>query len=367
MPKLIEILATLESFAPLRLAAEWDNVGLLLGERDRDVSRVMTCLTLTPDSAAEAVARGADLVVSHHPLLFRGTKRLTSDTTEGRVVLELLRGGVTVYSPHTAFDNCTGGINEQLAELLQLSEVQPLRRRDLSAREVKLVVFVPEADLSRVSEAAFAAGAGVIGEYDSCSFRLAGTGTFRGSAVSNPTVGQPGVFEQAPEWRLEMVCPEGKLPAVLAAVRKAHSYETPAIDVYPLAPLPGLGEGRIGRLATPVTLGELADRVKAVLPTPVVGMVGDANRVVRLVAVACGAAGEFVADAVRARADAFLTGEARFHECLEAQARGVGLLLAGHHATERPAVEALARWLAARFGELEVWASQKETDPVQWR
>lgn len=367
MPNLNEIIAALESFAPLRLAAEWDNVGLLLGSRDREVSRVMTCLTLTPASATEAVARGADLVVSHHPLLFRGTKRLTSDTTEGRVVLELLRGGVAVYSPHTAFDNCTGGINEQLAELLQLNQVQPLRRRDLASREVKLVVLVPEADLSRVSEAAFAEGAGVIGEYDSCSFRLAGTGTFRGSLASNPTVGKQGVFEQAPEWRLELICPEAKLPAVLTAVRKAHSYETPAMDVYPLAPLPGLGEGRIGQLATPVTLGALADRVKTVLPTPVVGMVGEASRVVRVVAVACGAAGEFVADAIRARADVFLTGEARFHECLEAEARGLGLLLAGHHATERPAVEGLARWLAARFGEVEVWVSQKETDPLQWR
>jgi dinuclear metal center YbgI/SA1388 family protein len=306
------------------------------------------------------------LVVSHHPLLFRGAKRLTGDTTEGGIVLDLLRGEVAVYSPHTAFDNCVGGINDQLAQLLGLTALQPLRRRDVPTREVKLVVLTPQGDLAHVSEAAFAAGAGIIGEYDRCSFRLPGTGTFRGSAASNPTVGTPGVFEEAPEVRLEMVCPESKLPAVLAAVHRTHSYETPAIDVYPLAALPGPGEGRIGQLTTPLPLAALVERVKAALPAPVVGVVGDPGRLVSTVALACGAAGEYVADAVRARADVFLTGEARFHECLEAEARGLALLLAGHHATERPAVETLARWLKERFAEVEVWASERERDPIVW-
>ncbi|MFQ3651906.1 MAG: Nif3-like dinuclear metal center hexameric protein, partial [Gemmataceae bacterium] len=314
MHALKDVLASLEALAPLQLAAPWDNVGLLLGQRNRSVTRVMTCLTLTPASAAEAVARRADLVVSHHPLLFRGTKRLTSDTTEGQIVLELLRGEVAVYSPHTAFDNCPGGINDQLAGLLGLQEIKPLRRRDLSTHLIKLVVFTPQTDLERVSQAAFAVGAGVIGEYDSCSFRIPGTGTFRGSMRSNPTVGKPGVFEEAAEIRLEMVCPEAQLPALLAAVKQAHSYETPAMDVYPLAPLPGPGEGRLGRLAPPISLAELADRVKAVLPAKQVGVVGDPAKRVETVGLACGAAGEYVADALQHHLDALLTGEARFHE-----------------------------------------------------
>jgi len=366
MPSLLDLIAALENLAPPRLAADWDNVGLLLGQRERPVARVMTCLTLTPASAAEAVSRHADLVVSHHPLLFRGCKRLTDDSSEGRIVLELLRGNVAVYSPHTAWDNTQGGINDQLAKQLGLSEVRPLRRRDLSPREVKLVVFTPESDVPRVSQAAFALGAGIIGEYDSCSFRVAGTGTFRGSAQSNPTVGKPGVFEQAAEYRLEMVCPETRLPALLDAVRQAHSYETPAIDVYPLAPLPGPGEGRLGRLSNPRSLRELAQQLKAILPAKQVGLVGDPARAVQTVALACGAAGEYLRDALHAQADVFLTGEARFHECLEAEAQGIGLILAGHFATERPAMEELARWLSDRFPELEVWASQREADPLTW-
>src|SRR5437660_3005178 len=137
----------LDEFAPRELAAEWDNVGLLLGDRDTDVHNVMTCLTVTPESTAEAIAEQAQLIVTHHPILFRPVKRLTSATPEGRMVLALVRAGVAVYSPHTAFDNTGGGINEILASRLELQDIAPLRRRTVS-REYKLVVFVPDKDLA---------------------------------------------------------------------------------------------------------------------------------------------------------------------------------------------------------------------------
>jgi len=258
MPTVAEIVADLEAFALPGLAADWDNVGLLLGRRDRPVARLMTCLTVTPESAAEAIERSAGLIVSHHPILFRPTKRLTGDTVEGRMVLDLTRAEVAVYSPHTAFDNCPGGINDHLAGLLGLANVGPLRARTAGPRQVKVVAFVPDGDLGRVSDAVFAAGAGVIGAYDECSYRVAGKGTFKGSDASNPTVGQKGRREEVEEWRVEFVCPEARLGAALAALRRAHSYETPAFDVYPLAALPGPGEGRLGRLPRPTTLGELA-------------------------------------------------------------------------------------------------------------
>jgi dinuclear metal center YbgI/SA1388 family protein len=366
MTMVADIVAELEAFAPPGLAADWDNVGLLLGRRDRPVERLMTCLTVTPDVAAEAVGRGAGLIVSHHPVLFRAAKRLTGDSAEGRMLLDLARADVAVYSPHTAFDNCPGGINDHLAGLLGLSDVQPLRPRAFGSRQVKLVAFVPDGDLARVSDAVFAAGAGVIGAYSECSFRVAGTGTFKGSEESNPTVGQKGRREEASEWRVEYVCPEAKLPAVLDALRKAHSYETPAFDAVTLTTPPGAGEGRVGKLAAKTTLGELARLVRERLPCGAVGVVGEAGREVRTVALACGAAGEYLGDAARAGADVFLTGEARFHECLDAQARGIGMLLPGHHATERPGVELLARRLAGRFPDVEVWASEREADPVGW-
>jgi dinuclear metal center YbgI/SA1388 family protein len=366
MPSVAAVVEWLERFAPRELAADWDNVGLLLGDRAAPAGRVMTCLTVTPESAAEAVERQAGLVVTHHPILFRPVQRLTTDTPEGRMLLSLIRAGVAVYSPHTAFDNTRGGINEMLARRLGLAEVTPLRRR-VGPRQCKIVVFVPDKDLARVSDALFAAGAGHIGQYTECSFRLAGTGTFFGSEATNPTVGQKGRREEVNEWRLEAVCPEALVDQAVAAMRRAHSYEEPAYDVYPLRPAPAeLGEGRLGRLPQALALDELARRIKDNLKAGQVQIVGEPARRVERVALACGAGGEFIKDAVAARADLLLTGEARFHDYLAAQAQGLALVLPGHYATERCGVEELAERLQQEWPDAEIWASQRERDPAAW-
>jgi dinuclear metal center YbgI/SA1388 family protein len=366
MLALAAVLDFLERFAPPGLAADWDNVGLLLGDRAAAVRRVMTCLTVTPESAAEAIEEGAQLIVTHHPILFRPVKRLTTATPEGSILLALIRAGVAVYSPHTAFDNTHGGINELLARRLGLVEVVPLRRQP-GTSQCKVVVFVPDADLAGVSDALFAAGAGHIGRYSECSFRLAGTGTFFGSDATNPTVGHKGRREEVSEWRLEAVCPEDRVAPVIAAMRRAHSYEEPAFDVYPLRPMPGvLGEGRLGRLPQPAPLGELARGVKAALKANRVQTVGDPGRLVERLALVCGAGGEFLPDACRAKADALLSGEMRFHDYLAAQAQGLALVLPGHYATERFGVEELAARLEEEMPGLEVWASRREQDPVGW-
>ncbi len=364
MPTVADVVDFLRQFAPPALAADWDNVGLLLGDAAAEVRRVMTCLTVTPESAAEAVESGAHLVVTHHPVLFRAVKRLTTATPEGRLLLPLLRAGVAVYSPHTALDNTAGGINDVLARRLGLVEVQPLRRGE-GTRQCKIVVFVPDKDLTRVSDALFAAGAGQFGQYRECSFRLSGTGTFFGSDATNSTVGQKGRREEVNEWRLEAVCPEGAVEQAIAAMRRAHSYEEPAYDVYPLRPgVAPLGEGRVGRLAQPVPLAELTEAVKKGLNAKLVQTVGDLARPVERVAIVCGAGGEFLGDAVRARSDVFLTGELRFHDYLAAQAQGLALVLPGHYATERCGVEELAGALGQKWADLEVWASRRERDPV---
>ena len=366
MPTVADVRAYLDRFAPPALAADWDNVGLLLGDDAAPVQRVLTCLTVTPPVAAEAVAERADLIVAHHPILFRGAKRLSTATPDGRLVWPLARAGVAVYSPHTAFDNTAGGINDSLARRLGLTSVRPLRPQTGEPR-CKVVVFVPDSDLAKVSDALFGAGAGVIGQYEECSFRLPGTGTFFGTDSTNPTVGQKGRREDVSEWRLEVVCPEAKLAGALAAMRAAHSYEEPAFDVYPLTGVPGnRGEGRVGELGGPTSLTEFAARVKQELTSGGVQVVGEPARAVRRVAIACGAAGEFLSDAAKAKADVFLTGEMRFHDYLSAQHRGVALVLPGHYATERPAVEELAGRLQAEFAALTVWASRGETDPVTW-
>jgi dinuclear metal center YbgI/SA1388 family protein len=364
MTVVADLVNALQAVAPLELAAEWDNVGLLLGDTAAPVHRVMTCLTVTPESAAEAVEAGAELIVSHHPILFRPTQRLTTATSDGRMLLALARAGVAVYSPHTAFDNAAGGINDVLARRLELQQVTPLRLAD-AAPQCKIVVFVPDADLGKVSDALFAAGAGRIGQYQECSFRLAGTGTFFGLEATNPTVGQRGRREEVQEWRLEALCPEANVDRAVVAMRRAHSYEEPAYDVYRLRAAPArVGGGRIGVLPQPVSLADLATRLKTTLPATLVQLVGAADRRVQRMAIACGAAGEFIRDAIRAGADALLSGEVRFHDCLAAEAARLALLLPGHYATERCGIEDLATRLQALFPALAVWPSRRECDPL---
>ncbi len=360
-----EVIAWLDRFAPPALAESWDNVGLLWGDPASACRSVLTCLTVTDATADEAIAAGADLIVSHHPILFRGVKSVRADRPETGFLWRLARAGIAVYSPHTAFDNTEGGINDGLASLLGLVAVGPLKPPARSPAH-KVVVFCTRTDREPVLAAAFAAGAGQIGAYAECSYASPGVGTFHGDATTSPAVGLAGRRESVREWRVELVCPPGRLPAVLAAIRGTHSYEEPALDVYPVEGLPvGPGVGRIGTLEPALTLGELAARVATTLPAPGLQVVGDPGRRIGRLAIACGAADEMVPDAHRAGADAMLVGEARFHRALEAESLGLGLLVAGHHATERPGVEALAGRLAAAFPALTVWPARRERDPLR--
>jgi dinuclear metal center YbgI/SA1388 family protein len=367
-----EVVRWLEEFAPPTLAEPWDNVGLLLGDPDAEVDRVMTCLTVTRTSADEAVAEQAGLIVSHHPILFRGAKRVRPDLPETAPVWTLARAGIAVASPHTAFDGTAGGINDGLCHRLGLLDVAPLRPAT-SPASYKVVVFTPESDREAVLEAAFEAGAGRIGEYNECSFAIPGRGTFFGTEGTDPAVGQKGRRETVEELRLEFVCPASRLVPTLAAVRARHPYEEPAIDVYPLHLSPAgsgagtaAGSGRIGRLVETWELDDFAGFVSRSLGHIPVQVAGDPRRLVERVAIACGAGDDFLADAAKAGADVLVTGEARFHRALEAEAQGIGLVLGGHHGTERPGVEELAERLARAFPELTVWPSQSECDPLRW-
>jgi dinuclear metal center YbgI/SA1388 family protein len=360
-----EVCDYLKSIAPLNIAEDWDNVGLLLGDNELEINGAMTCLTLTTDVAAEAVQRGAGLVVTHHPVLFKPVKKITTENAEGRILLTLLRHGIAVYSPHTAWDNAADGINQQLAEILQLRDIAPLRPR-ATADHVKVVTFVPEPQLEKVRQALWDAGAGTIGDYDHCSFNLRGTGTFFGSESTNPAVGRAGQLEFVDEIRLEVVCTSKKLEPALAALRAAHPYEEPAVDIFSVKGMPdGTGAGRFGTLAQPLPLAELNRIVSQRLRQSIVQFTGDPSQTIRRLGIACGAAAEFLKDAHRAGCQALLTGEARFHACLEANDLGLGMILPGHYATERFSMEVLAQRLTSRFPNLVVTASQNERDPVQ--
>jgi len=356
----------MKQFAPLELAESWDNVGLLLGDPASTVTRVMTCLTVMPGVVDEAIVEGANMIVSHHPILFRPTQKITADRPESAMLWRLARANIAVYSPHTAFDNCEGGINDGLAGRLGLADVMPLRPAKLG-QAFKVVVFAPASDRDRVTDAAFAAGAGCIGSYEQCSFTTGGRGTFFGTEGTNPAVGRPGCRETVREWKVEFVCETRRLDDVTAAIRDAHSYEEPAIDILPVqfpARLPGVG--RVGNLSRSTTLGAFAVAVGVALRCVAVGFAGDPARVVTRVAICCGAGDDFLEDADRAGADVLLTGEAKYHRALEAETRGLGLVVAGHHATERPGVEELADRIDAEFSHVQAWASQRERDPITW-
>jgi dinuclear metal center YbgI/SA1388 family protein len=366
MPNVAEIAAELERIAPLSGASDWDNVGLLVGDLSTQVERVLTCLTVTPAVAAEAIERRVNLIVTHHPVLFRPIQRLTNDSTESRMLLELIRAGIAVFSAHTAYDNATGGINDQIAERIGLTAVRSLRVR-AAAESCKLVVFVPPGDFEKVSAAMFAAGAGRIGNYRECSFRVSGTGTFFGEDGAQPAVGRKGRREEASEFRLEALCPKSAVARVITAMRAAHSYEEPAFDIYPLQSTAGQGgEGRIGELGGATSLGAMVDNIRSQLGVDHMQIVGDPARNVRRVAIVCGSGGELLDDAVRTGADVFLTGEMRFHGCVEAEARGLGVILAGHYATERFAMETLAVRLQQQFTDCQVRASERENNPACW-
>jgi dinuclear metal center YbgI/SA1388 family protein len=365
MTLVADIARWLDGIAPCRLAESWDNVGLLWGDPAAPVERVMTCLSVTPESAAEAVEERASLIVSHHPVLFRALKAVRADQVEGAALWKLARAGVAILSAHTAFDNATGGINDGLARRLGLVDVGPLRPSP-AADSFKIIVFAPRSDRERVLAAAFEAGAGRIGAYEECSFSSAGYGTFFGTEGANPTIGQAGRRETVREWRIEIICSAGPLAAVLSAIRANHSYEEPAIDVIKQHAPPGRpGIGRLGRLERPEPLEALATRTAKALGATCAQLVGTSARPVSRVAIACGAGDDFVLDAARAGADVLLTGEARFHQALAAKALGLALILPGHHATERPGVEDLAELIRAAFPALTVWPSQRETDPLR--
>ena len=263
MPTINDVCQFLDRFAPVRLAEDWDNVGLLAGDPESPVQRIMTCLTITPESASEAISKKADLIVSHHPLPFRPIKKITTHSTGTRLLWELVRNGVAVYSPHTGFDSSLQGINQSLGQKLGLSDLRPIRP-----------------------------------------------------------------IQDDPQQ---------------------------------------LGAGRIGSLPQKLPFEQFISNVKDVFELNHLQCAGKVDHVVSKVAIACGSGGSFLADAIEAGCDTFVTGETNFHTALEVQAQGVAMLLLGHFHSERFAVEMLAGELNKEMADtVHVWACESEADPVRF-
>ena len=362
-PTVGEVCDVLEAIAPLHLAAEWDNVGLLIGDRAGPARRLLLTIDLTEAVLREAGRAAARMVVAYHPPIFKPVSRLTAEAAP--VALAAARAGLAVYAPHTALDAAAGGTNDVLAEVVGIRRPRPL---EPIARQgqCKVVIFVPPADVSAVAAAAFAAGAGKIGNYAECSFRAAGVGTFRGGEGSSPAVGRAGRREQVEELRLEVLAPQDRLAAVLEAVRAAHSYETPAIDVYPLQDvLPGAGMGRIGELSRPVTVRSFVGRLKRALGLERVLLAGGTSGKVNVAACCAGSCGGLFRSAAAGGADAYVTGEMRHHDALAAAAAGMTCICVGHSNSERIVLPPLRGRIRQAVAGLDVRISRADRDPFE--
>jgi dinuclear metal center YbgI/SA1388 family protein len=360
-PTVGEWLEALDAAYPSAWAEERDSVGLQVGDRGWSAGRVLVALDPTEEVVSEARERGCGLLVTHHPLVFRPLARLDLSDPMSRIAMEAASARVAVAAAHTNADVASPGVSDALAEALGLEVTGVLRPTPAGAR-VKLVTFVPPEATAKVLDAVVAAGGGTIGEYTHCSFRVRGTGTFLPSDRAHPVVGERGELSEAEEDRLEIVVPRERLASAASALVDAHPYEEAAYDAYPLAGGGGLGLGRIARAPEAVTARVLAERCRERLGSDV-RLAGDPERTVRGVAVCGGAGASLIGDAVRAGVDAFVTGDLKHHQALDATASGLTVIDAGHHGTERPFVPVLARTLADAVPKGEVLVSDRSTDP----
>jgi dinuclear metal center YbgI/SA1388 family protein len=355
--KVADLVRAMELIAPLAFAEEWDNVGLLAGDPAAPLRRVLVTIDCTREVVDEAERAGCEAIVAYHPPLLKAVTRIAA----GSVLHELVRRGIALYSPHTALDAAPGGTNDVLADAVGLVDRAPIRHFAKDA-DYKLVTFVPAGALAKVSDALFAAGAGRIGDYRSCSFRTAGSGTFFGEEGASPAVGRAGTLETVDEIRLETVVPIGRAADVVRALRGAHPYEEPAFDLVRLAAAPSpRGMGRIGAIA-PVDRTAVVERVKARLGVEHVLVAGPRTGDATRAAVCAGATGDLLEAAIRQGAHVIVAGETRHHDALRAATAGVTVVCALHSNSERITMPPLAAKLAAALG-VEARVSEVDRDP----
>ena len=344
----------LEELAPLSLAESWDNCGLQIGSCDQVVSGVVVTLDSDGHAVQAALESGANLIISHHPLFFKGLKRIDFATPPGALVKNLIKHDMTVYSAHTNLDSAPEGLNQFLAVKLGLTKIEPLgvTRSD---RYLKLAVFVPESHLETVRVAVNDAGAGCIGNYRDCSFRTPGVGTFRPLEGSNPFLGKAGELEEVAEFRLEVIVPEELTDRVVNSMLEAHPYEEVAYDLIPLANSgPHYGLGRVGELPLAMSLEELADRIKEAWDVEALAVAGSPRGKIRRVGLASGSGASLIASARFAGCEVLITGDVKYHEARDAMECGLTLIDAGHDEMELAAVELMASYLE-RIRLVESW------------
>lgn len=367
-----DVVALLDARYDPRTADSWDRVGLVCGDPEEPVEQVMFAVDPVAVVAAEAIANGVQLLVTHHPLFLSGVHGVAATTAKGRVAHQLVRAGIGLLAAHTNADNARPGVSDAIASALGLTDVEPLEPLESMPDPIdKYIVFVPSADTEAVIDALAAAGAGQIGAYDRAAFSAPGTGTFRPLAGAHPTIGEVGRIEQVPESMLQMIAPRRRRAQVVAALRAAHPYEEPAFDVIELAPVAdGRGGGRVGQLPDPMDLRGFAQLVDRTLPATAHGVrvAGEPGRRIQRVAICGGSGDSMLAAATASGADAYLTSDLRHHRASEhIEDGGCALVDVAHWAAEWMWLPQAARLLeqdaAAAGFALSTTVSTTVTDP----
>ncbi len=354
-PTVEDLLQLLEVIAPSWAAEDWDRVGLVAGQGEWQLERVWVALELSPELVAEAAARGGGAVVVHHNPLFHPLSCINPSQPATAMLLKAVEAKLAVVAAHTNLDAAPSGVNDHLARAAGLSNLRVLR--PMSQGLAKVVVFVPPEALEQVARAAFRAGAGVIGDYEGCGFSCRGTGRFTPREGARPYQGEVGKSEEVEEQRFETVVPQARAHGVVQAIKAAHPYEEPVVEIYPLGQGPGgFGMGRVGELNPPMPAQQWLEQLMQRLGARVGMVAGPQPELVSTVAVVGGAGGEFLGDAARAGAQVLVTGEARYHQAEAAVQAGVWLVCLGHYETEAVVLEPLAQRIKEGLGvEVEVW------------
>ena len=362
--KISDVIGFLETVFPLAYQEEYDNSGLIAGDPGKEIRSILVTLDVTEKVLDEALDRDCNLIISHHPLVFKGLKSLSGDNFVSRILTRAIQNDLALYSLHTNLDNSLAGLNSYLGKQLLMTDISILRpgKGQLS----KLVTFCPSAHADKVRNALFEAGAGHIGNYDCCSFNISGKGSFRASDRANPFVGGKNILHFEEEVRIEVIFPGFLSGPLIRALKTSHPYEEVAYDIYPLSnENPVAGSGITGRLEKPVSAKLFLERVRRVLGIPVIRHSPLTEREVSRIALCTGSGSFLIPDAIRCGADAFLTADLKYHDFFEAYPR---ILLAdiGHYESEQFSKDLIATVLTEKFPTFAVLISKTNTNPVNY-
>jgi len=362
--KLKSITAYLESLAPPAYQENYDNAGLIVGSPEWEVSKALLCIDSTEEVVKEAILKKCNLIIAHHPIIFKGLKKLTGRNYVERAVMLAIKNDIAIYCMHTNLDNVHLGVNKKICEKLGLVNTEILSPKKQLLK--KLITFCPLNDAEKVRDALFAAGAGVIGDYTETSYNTEGFGTFKGSEATHPYVGEKGVRHQEKEIKVETIFPAYLERGLVTALLEAHPYEEVAYDIVPLDnDLPRVGSGMIGELPQPADEKAFLQTIKKTFKTGCVRHTHYTGKKIKKAAV-CGGSGSFLlTDAIRAGADIFITADFKYHDFFDADGR---IIIAdiGHYESERFTTELFYEVLRKNFDNFALLFSETSTNPVNY-